>query len=92
MIASTDPLQFDEPTSVAIGEHLQKCVHTKVHDKLGHIIVAAQRSNKKMLHINLWEKMWENKNKYPPETSSSRILVGGSDMPIYSQYLIDFQQ
>ena len=73
MITLANSLQFDEPTSVAIGEHLQKYVHTKVHDKLGHIIVPAQRANKKMLHINLWEKMRENKNKYPPETSPSRI-------------------
>ena len=46
MIASTDPLQFDEPTSVAIGEHLQKYVHAKPHNKLGHIIVSSQRANK----------------------------------------------
>ena len=46
MIASPDPLQLDEATSVSKAEHLQKYVHAKDHKKLGRIIVLSQRANK----------------------------------------------
>ena len=53
MIASADPLQFDESTSVPKAEHLQKSVHAKAHKKRKHIIVSAQRANKKeKLHLH----------------------------------------
>ena len=42
MIALANPLQLDEAPSVAITEHLQKCVCAKAHNKLGY----AQRANK----------------------------------------------
>ena len=55
MIASSNPLQFDEPASVPKAEHLQKCVHAKAYNKLGHIVVSAQRANKKWcIYINLY--------------------------------------
>ena len=60
MIALADPLQFYESPSVSIAEHLQKCVHAKAHNNLGHIVflflIQSQNAIKQKMFIFLCEK------------------------------------
>ena len=86
MVASSNPLQLDESTSVPKAEHLQKCVHAKAHNKLGRIIVLTGKRANKTENVYIFICMQENEKNYSPDPSPSRtIFAGGSDISIYEQ-------